>query len=75
LFSRGYKEKELGSSNNTYTLWYNLVFLNLYFLFCKEIKEIQESETLAKENMLPPLDSIDSDFYADFISLKQKNTL
>jgi hypothetical protein len=28
----GYKNKRLGSSDNSYTLWFNVIFINLFFI-------------------------------------------
>jgi hypothetical protein len=32
LAGLGYKEKDLGTNNNTFTLWYIFIFLNLFYL-------------------------------------------
>lgn len=39
LASLGYKRKILGNSIITYTMWYNLIFLNVYYLIEKCLKD------------------------------------
>jgi hypothetical protein len=65
LVSLGYERTPLGSSNNSYTLWYNLIFLNLFYLVCKEIHKLEE----LNERCIP-IDSLDSDLLTDLKTLK-----
>lgn len=43
LFSLGYERKVLGNSELTYSFWYNLIFINLYFLIVKQLRQIDET--------------------------------
>jgi len=65
LVSLGYERTLLGSSNNSYTLWYNLIFLNLFYLVCKEIHKLEELNELCINK-----DSLDSDLLIDLVTLK-----
>jgi hypothetical protein len=67
LVSHGYERKELGSSNNTYTLWYNLIFLNVYYLMCKELKSYKDSFKSMEGEF-----NDDSDLYADLETLSSE---
>lgn len=42
LFSLGYEKKFLGNSELAYSMWFNFLFLNLYYLVVKELGEYAE---------------------------------
>jgi hypothetical protein len=37
----GYENKTLGCSDNTYTLWYNLFFINLFYVVIEKLKKLR----------------------------------
>jgi len=42
FFSLGFDNKKLGNSETTYTIWYKFIFVNLYYLIVKKLKEVKE---------------------------------
>lgn len=40
--SLGFDNKKLGNSETTYTIWYKFIFVNLYYLIVKKLKEVKE---------------------------------
>ena len=68
--------KKVGSNNNTYLLWYNLINLSLYFLITEEMRSMQDTLCLCDENVnplaaTPQKDEIDEKFH-DLDVLSQK---
>lgn len=43
LFNLGYEHKILGNNELCYTMWYNFIVLNLYYLVVKELKFINNN--------------------------------
>ena len=60
--SLGFKHEQFGISNNTYSLWYNFLNLNLYYLVIKKIRDFRERNSVA-------FDEKAVDLYTDLESL------
>jgi len=56
LFSYGYESKNLGVYNNTYALWYNMIFFNLFYLLVKEIFFVLQSKYAVKGDVMTDKD-------------------
>jgi hypothetical protein len=44
----GYEDKVLGNDENTFTFWYNLIFVNYYKLVLKSLRDIRDNVVIDK---------------------------
>jgi hypothetical protein len=38
----GYEDKILGNSELPYTMWYNFIFINAYYLVLKQLRDLKD---------------------------------